>query len=465
MEHTKKSRGSFSGELGFILAAAGSAVGLGNIWRFPTLAARHGGGVFLLTYIVLVVTFGFTLLTTEITIGRKTGVGPVEAYNKIHPKFGFLGPIATIIPAIILPYYSVIGGWVLKYLIAFLTGHGVDAAADGYFGGFITAQWEPLIMMIIFLGFCAVVAYLGVEKGIEKSSKILMPILFLLVVGIGIFSLTIKITADDGTVRTGLQGLKYYVVPRFNELSFTSYCNTFLDAVGQLFYSVSVAMGIMVAYGSYMPKSSNIPTSISSIEIFDTIVAILAGMMIIPAVYAFSDVSQMNAGPGLVFISLPKIFCQMGAIGHVIGVFFFLLVLFAAVTSCISIMEAIISSISDKKGYSRHKSCTITTIWAFVFAVVVCLGYNIWYFDLKLPNGAVGQILDLFDYVSNSVLMPVLAILECVLIGWVVKPEYIIEELKIGSTKVERQKLYVFMVKFAVPVILLFLLANAFITA
>ena len=455
---TNIKRGSFSGSIGFVLAAAGSAVGLGNIWRFPYLAAKNGGGLFLLCYIILVFTFGFALLTSEVAIGRKTRQGPLTAYSKMHPKFGFLGVLACIVPVIILPYYCAIGGWVLKYLSAFITGGGTTAAKDGYFTGFITSQWTPVIFMLVFLALCAAVVYLGVDKGIEKSSKILMPILFLIVLGISIFALTLK----KGNT-TGIDGLKIYLTPDFSKVTPKGLFSTIMDAVGQLFYSISVAMGIMVAYGSYVPKESDISKSILHIELFDTIVAMLAGMMIIPAVYVFSGVEGMKAGPGLIFVSLPKIFLEMGKIGPVIAILFFILVSFAAITSAVSIMEAIVSSICDKFHVSRKRGTTITTIYAVVFGILICLGYNVFYFELKLPNGAVGQLLDIFDYASNNLLMPVVAIITCFMIGWVLKCSCIIDEVKIGAEKVHRQTVYVVMTKFVVPIILTLLLIQAFI--
>lgn len=451
-------RGIFSGSVGFVLAAAGSAVGLGNIWRFPYLAAKNGGGLFLLCYIILVFTFGFALLTSEVAIGRKTRQGPLTAYSKMHPKFGFLGVLACVVPIIIIPYYCAIGGWVLKYLCVFITGHGSAAAQDKYFTGFITSQWSPIIYMLVFLALCAVVVYLGVDKGIEKSSKILMPILFLIVLGISIFALTVK-KGDT----TGIDGLKVYVTPDFSKVTPKGLFSTIMDAVGQLFYSISVAMGIMIAYGSYVPKESDISKSIFQIELFDTLVAMLAGMMIIPAVYVFSGVEGMNAGPGLIFVSLPKIFLEMGKVGPVIAILFFVLVSFAAITSAVSIMEAIVSSICDKFHVSRRRGTTITTVYAAVVGILICLGYNVLYFDFKLPNGTVGQLLDIFDYASNNVLMPIVAICTCILIGWVLKCNSIIDEIKIGAEKVHRQTLYVIMTKFVVPVILTLLLIEAFI--
>ena len=283
----KEKRGSFTGSLGFVLAAAGSAVGLGNIWRFPYLAAKDGGGIFLLCYLILALTFGFTLLITEISIGRKTGQSPLTAYGVIHPKLGWVGILACLIPTLILPYYSAIGGWVLKYLAAYLTGNGMNAVADNYFTGFITARWEPIIWFLVFLGATLFVVYKGVDKGIEKFSKILMPLLLMLILGIAIFSLFLSHTDGSGVTRTGLQGLKVYVIPNFEGMTAKQLLVVLTDAMGQLFYSISVAMGIMITYGSYVKKDTDLNKSVNHIEIFDTLVAFLAGMMIIPAVYTF----------------------------------------------------------------------------------------------------------------------------------------------------------------------------------
>lgn len=283
----KQTRGRFTGSLGFVLSAAGSAVGLGNIWRFPYLAAKDGGGTFLLFYLILVLTFGFTLLTTEIAIGRKTGQSPLTAYRKLQPKMGWLGLIACLIPMLILPYYSVIGGWVLKYLATYLTG-GAQAAVDGnYFTGFITSIWSPILWFLIFLGATLFVVYKGVDAGIERMSKILMPVLLVLILCISCFSLTLSHTDDSGVTRTGLQGLLVYVVPNFDGMTLRKFLVILTDAMGQLFYSISVAMGIMITYGSYVKKETNLVKSVNQIEIFDTVVAFLAGMMIIPAVFIF----------------------------------------------------------------------------------------------------------------------------------------------------------------------------------
>ena len=456
MEHQK--RNSFSGSVGFVLAAAGSAVGLGNIWRFPYLAAKDGGGLFLVIYLVLALTFGFTLLVTEVAIGRKTKQSPLTAYAKLRPKWGFLGVVASLVPVIILPYYCVSGGWVIRYFLAYLTGEGMQAAQDGYFTDFITSQFSPIVMLAIFLAVVSVIIILGVNKGIENFSKVLMPILILLVLGIAVFSLTISHTDADGVTRTGLQGMRIYVVPDLSGITLQGFFTVLLDAMGQLFFSLSVAMGIMVTYGSYVKDDANLVRSINQIEIFDTLVAFLAGVMIIPAVFTFMGREGMEAsGPSLMFVSLPRVFAAMGGIGHVIGCLFFAMVLFAALTSAISVMEAVVSSLMDKFHWSRLKASLVEMAVALAAGIVVCLGYNIWYFELELPNGATAQILDVMDYLSNNLFMPLVAIGTCVLVGWLLKPKAVIDEVEKTGDKFGRRRLYVVMVKFVAPVLLLIL--------
>lgn len=458
----EKKRGSFSGQLGFIMAAAGSAVGLGNIWRFPYLAAKDGGGVFLLVYVILAVTFGFTLLTTEVAIGRKTGQSPLTAYKQIHPKWGGIGILACLVPTIILPYYCSIGGWVFKYLSLYVTGRQAAAVEDSYFTGYITSSPEPVIWMVIYFLVTAFIVFSGVEKGIEKYSRILMPVLVVLVLGIALFSLSLKHTDANGVTRTGLEGLKVYVIPDFTDMTVQKMFAIIMDAMGQLFFSISVAMGIMVAYGSYAKKETNLMSSVNRIEIFDTAVAFLAGLMIIPTVYAFAGTEGMSAGPGLIFVSLPKVFDAMGIVGKVIGPVFFIIVSFAAVTSSVSVMEAIVSSLMDAFSISRKVSSVMVTAYALVMGIVVCLGYNSFYMEVPLPNGTTGQILDIMDFLSNNIMMPLVAFLTSVLIGWVVKPKVIIEEVTQGKYRFGRKGLYIVMIKFVVPLMLLFLLLQSF---
>ena len=457
----KQKRGGFTGSIGFVLAAAGSAVGLGNIWRFPYLAAKDGGGLFLLCYLVLALTFGFTLLTTEIAIGRRTGQSALTAYGALHGKFKGLGVIACLVPTLILPYYCVIGGWVLKYLADFITGAGHAAMADGYFTSFITAQWSPIIWFAVFMAATAFVVYKGVDSGIEKLSKVLMPILLVMIIGIACFSLSLSHTDENGVTRTGLQGFLVYVVPNFEGLTLRKFVVVLMDALGQLFYSISVAMGIMVAYGSYVKKETNLIKSVNQIEIFDTAVAFLAGLMIVPAVYTFAGTEGMSAGPSLMFISLPKVFGAMGAAGAVIGVVFFVMVAFAALTSSVSVLEAIVAGVVDRFHLERKKAVLVITAITVVMGVIVCLGYNVLYFELRLPNDSVGQVLDVMDYISNFFLMPIVALATCILVGWVAKPGTVLDEVKLGGLHFSREKLYVVMVKYITPVLLAFLLLQS----
>ncbi|TGX82326.1 sodium-dependent transporter [Palleniella muris] len=459
----ENNRNTFSGSLGFVLAAAGSAVGLGNIWRFPYLAARDGGGLFLALYIILAVTFGFTLLITEVAIGRRSGQGPLTAYRFFNKRWGFLGIFSFVIPYIIYPYYCVIGGWVLKYLATYVTNDSRLAVSDGFFSGFIIQQWEPLAFMAVFAMMCFYIVYKGVEKGIEKYSRIIMPALLLLVVFICIYSFFISHTdPQTGVTRTGIDGLKVYFIPNLEGMTLKGFLMVALDATSQLFFSLSIAMGIMVTYGSYMKKDVNLGKAIDHIEIFDTAIAILAGMMIIPAVYVFMGTEGMSAGPGLIFVALPKVFDSMGAFGPIMGLMFFTMVTFAALTSAVSILEAIVAGVMDKWGWSRKKSVAIMAATGFVWSVLVCLGYNIFYFEYELPNGATAQILDIFDYVSNNVLMPVLAICTCIMFGWVVKPNLLVGEMRLNGYSFHRKYLYIVMLKFIVPAMLAVLLLGAF---
>ena len=453
----EKKQNSFSGTAGFILAAAGSAIGLGNIWRFPYFAAKNGGGIFLATYLVLLLTFGITLLITEISIGRKTKHSPLRAYGSIHPRWRWIGIFSTLVPFIILPYYCVIGGWVLKYFTVFLCGdlgHAVDA---GYFGAYITGMVQPLVFMAVYIFLTAFVIYRGVNEGIEKMSCKLMPILLLLVIAIAIFCLFIRY--DDGTVtRTGLDGLWIYLVPDMSGMTVGKFFSVVLDAMGQLFFSISVAMGIMIAYGSYFDDRGNIFRSAAQIEFFDTFVAFLAGVMIILPVYVFLGKEAMSASaPSLLFVSMPKVFNAMGTIGHVVGAAFFLMVFFAALTSSISIMEAVISSLMEAFSWSREKATVIEGLVAFAIGVLVCLGYNVLYFEMPLPNGATGQILDLFDFFSNNIFMPVVAIATCLLIGWGVNPSVVIEEMTKNGEPFRFKGVYSVMIRYIVPFLLLVL--------
>lgn len=449
-----KRKGSFSGSLGFVLAAAGSAVGVGNIWRFPYLAAKDGGGLFLIIYLVLVLTFGFTLLTTDVAIGRRTKLNALNAFAAMDSRWKFLGYLTFLVPALIITYYSVIGGCVTKYIVTYLTGGGTAAAGDSYFTDFITSQISPIVFMLLFMAATAFIVYRGVEKGIEKFSRIIMPGLLVMIIGIALFSLTLSYTDASGVTRTGLQGFLVYITPSLEGITFGRFLSITLDAMSQLFFSLSVSMGIMITYGSYVKKDVNLSRSLSQIELFDTGVAFLAGLMIIPAVFVFSGMDGMSSGPSLMFVSLPKVFASMGVAGPVIGLVFFVMVAFAALTSCISIMETLVANCMEIFHQSRKAMSLTVGVLATAAAVVVCLGYNVFYFELTLPSGATAQILDLMDYISNSFLMPFISFLTCIFVGWVIKPQWIIEEMEASGHTFGRKKLYAFMIRYVTPVIM-----------
>lgn len=454
MKKVKKS--SFSGQLGFVMAAAGSAVGVGNIWRFPYLAAKDGGGLFLCIYLGLILTFGFTLLVTDTAIGRKTGKNALQAFAELGEKFKFIGLITYLVPVLIITYYTVIGGWILRYIFGFITMQGGLLASDGFFTSFITHPYSPIIFTMIFLAMTSIIVLMGVEKGIEKFSKYMMPALFVMIGIISFYSLTLSYT-DGGVTRTGIEGFLAYVVPDFTGLTFSRFFEILLDAMSQLFFSLSVAMGIMITYGSYVKKEVNLSKSLSQIEFFDTLVAFLAGMMILPAVYVFFGTEGMSAGPGLIFISLPKIFEAMGSFGSIIGIIFFVMVFFAALTSCISVMEAIVANSMDIFKTNRKKACAGTILYAIAGTVLVCLGYNALYFEVTLPNGTVGQILDIFDYISNSLMMPIVSLLTCIIIGWIKKPQWIIEEMEASGHPFRRKKMYAFIIRYLAPILMFIL--------
>ena len=453
----EKKENSFSGQLGFVMAAAGSAVGVGNLWRFPYLAAKDGGGLFLLIYLILVVTFGFTLLTSDIALGRKTKQSAIGAYTQLHPKWKFLGILTFLVPVLIMTYYAVIGGWITKYAVVYLTGQAQAAAEDNYFTSFITSPVSPVIFALIFMGVTALIVYNGVESGIERVSKYMMPILLVLVIIIAIYSLTLSHTDADGNVTTGMQGFLYYITPHFEGLTIKRFLQILLDAMSQLFFSLSVSMGIMITYGSYVKPEVDLNKAVNQIEIFDTGVALLAGAMIIPAVFVFSGTDGMGAGPSLMFISLPKVFAAMGKAGVFVGILFFVTAIFATLTSCISVLESIVANCMEIFHSGRKKTVLILSAIYLVMSAVIALGYSIFYFEVQLPNGSTGQLLDIMDYISNSVMMPFIALLSTILIGWIKTPDYIIDEMELNGEKFRRKKMYIIMMRYVAPVMMLIL--------
>ncbi len=450
-------KNKFSGQLGFVLAAAGSAVGVGNLWRFPYLAAKDGGGLFLIVYLALVLTFGFTLLTSDIAIGRRTHKSAIGAYEAMQPKWKFLGILTFLVPVLIMTYYAVIGGWITKYAVTYLTGGAQEAAGDGYFTSFITSPVAPVVFALLFMGATALIVYNGVEDGIERVSKYMMPVLLVLVVVIAGYALTLRHTNETGALRTGMEGLRYYLTPHVEGLTVGRFLQTLLDAMSQLFFSLSVSMGIMITYGSYVKPEVNLNKAVNQIEFFDTAVALIAGAMIIPAVFVFSGPEGMSAGPSLMFVSLPKVFAAMGKAGVVVGVLFFVTAIFATLTSCISVLESIVANCMEIFHTGRKKTVLVLSVIYLGASAVIALGYSIFYFEVQLPNGSTGQLLDIMDYISNSVMMPLIALLSTILIGWVKKPGYVIEEMERSGDKFRRKHIYTVMIRYVAPVMMLIL--------
>lgn len=440
METNKKS--SFSGRLGYVMAVAGSAVGLGNIWRFPYLAAKYGGGTFLLTYIILALTVGFALLVSETALGRKTGNNPIKAYKMLGAKKLKIGGwLNSIIPVLIVPYYCVVGGWVCKYLFEYLRGSSHLLTQDTYFSSFISSSLSPAFWLIVFAVLTFIVVIKGVEKGIEKVSKVLMPILVAMAIFISVYGLM-----TPGAI----EGLKYYIIPDFSNFSIM----TVIAAVGQMFYSLSIGMGILFTYGSYMKKEVDMEKAISQVEIMDTLIAFLAGLMIIPAVFAFSGKESLNAGASLMFITMPKVFDSL-RLGGFIGLVFFLLVLFAALTSAISLMECSVATLMEQLHISRKKASFVMIGEMLLLGIPISLGYGVlgWIQPLSMT------LLDFFDFVTNSCMMPVAALSTVLLIIFVTKISTVSDEVKISSA-FKREKIYNFVMKYiCVPTLIVILLS------
>lgn len=447
MGKKEEKRSSFSGKIGFVLAAAGASVGLGNIWRFPYLAAKYGGGIFLLVYIILALTFGYTMIMAETALGRLTKKSPVGAFSAFgHTwSFRFGGWINAIVPMLIVPYYSTIGGWVIKYMFEYIRGNGTELAADGYFTGFISGGFSAEIWCLVFALVTLVVIYAGVENGIERVSKFMMPVLVVLAVVIAIYSMT-----REGA----FEGVKYFLVPEFENFSWM----TVVSAMGQMFYSLSIAMGILITFGSYMKREVSIESATKNVEIFDTAIAIMAGLMIIPAVFAFSggNPEMLQAGPSLMFITIPKVLDSMG-FGTVMGILFFVLVFFAALTSAIALTESAVATFEDELKWSRSKATAIVGLIIIILGTLSSLGYG----PLAFIEIIGMPFLDFFDFITNSVMMPIAALMTCLLIVRVIGIERIAEEVEKEGASFKRKKVFNFMIKYLCPIFVVIILISS----
>ena len=452
-------RAAWSGGTAFVIAAAASAIGLGNLWRFPYLAAKYGGGAFIAAYLVLSLTLGFTLLVTEVAIGRYSRQSPLTAFRALgKPRWNFLGVLSTVVPLFILPYYNVIGGWTLKYLAlsaSALFGVGGAAATSGadhaaVFEAFVSAPWEPFAAMCVFTATTLVVAVLGVKRGIEKANLFMMPLLLVMAAGLAVYVATLP---GAGA------GIRYYLVPRF--VSWGDACKTVLGAMGQMFYSLSLAMGIMITYGSYMRRRDSVAGAAVRIVAADTFVAVLSGFIVIPVVAALACAGSggaapaVEAGPGLMFVTLPRIFASLGPAGTWMAFLFFLLVVFAALTSAISMTETCVASVCDFTGARRGLSVAFVGAWAVATGSLSAFGYGRWsgFRPFGLPA------LEFFDGAMN-LLTPAVAALICLFAGWSLGPKRILAECRRDGSKARFRHFYAIMVRFVAPALVVAILAT-----
>ena len=452
-------RKGFGSNFGFLMAAIGSAVGLGNIWGFPNKMGANGGFTFLIIYLILAACCGFIVMMGELALGRKTGRGAIGAYKVLSKRFKWLGWLGVLSAFLILGFYCALGGYCLKYVTLnvgnlFHAGFGTGTLdGAGVFGALMANQGEAVIYGLIFVAITMVIVMGGVGGGIEKVCSVGMPALFVMLVICIIRSCTLEGASE---------GLKYMFVPGWalangvikEAPDFFSVVST---AGGQMFFSLSLGMAAMITYGSYVKPEVNLNKAINQIEIFDTGVAFLAGAMIIPAVYVFSGTEGMGAGPSLMFISLPKVFSAMGKAGTFVGILFFVTAIFATLSSCISVLESITANCMEIFHTSRKKTVLVLSVIYLAASAVIALGYSIFYVEVKLPNGSVGQLLDIMDYISNSVMMPFIALLSTILIGWVMTPNYVIDEMERNGSRFRRKKLYRIMIRYVAPVMMFIL--------
>lgn len=448
-----KSGEGFSSSFGAIMAAAGSAVGLGNIWRFPYICGKYGGGAFLLVYICFVFFIGMILMMSEFVIGRRSGEDPMKAYSKLRPDrpgWRFVGLAGLLTCFLILAIYLVISGWTLNYFWESLTGT-LAGIADSDFGlhfnAFASSAFRPVLFIALFLALTTLVIIGGVEKGIERVSKLLMPILVVLLLVLCVRSLTL-----DGASA----GIAYLFQPDFSKLTGEG----ILAALGQALFSLSVGMGVMIVYGSYLPVDDNILKTSVWITVCDFAIAVLSGIAIFPAVFACGQ--DPTGGPGLVYQVLPVVFNSLGGIGRIFSIVFFLLLSLAALTSAISLLEALTQWLSNEKN-GRTKSAVLMSLLVVVLAVAASFSFGDGIWSSFKVGGM--QLFDLLDKLTGTILPPVCALLTVLFFGWFMKKEDIIDELSNhGTVKVGYFKVfYYFLVRFVAPAALLIVLISGLI--
>lgn len=439
----EKKKVGFASGIGFILAAAGSAVGLGNLWAFPYKTSANGGAAFVLLYILFVLLIGFATMICEIFIGKRAQANPISAYKKVNQNIGFFGMLAIVIPSMIMCYYSVLGGYTVKFSLNSFVGNA------GNFVSFAGNVGDVILYTAIFLALSLVIVMAGVKGGIEKASKVLMPTLFVILVGLVVFALCL----GEGVS----EGLAFYLKPDFSAITWSSV----LAAMGQAFFSLSLGMGAMIVYGSYVGKEINLVKSTGMICLFDTLVALLGGMAIFPSVFHYMETTGVSAeelgmgGVGLMFQTLPLVFEDMGIVGRILSLLFFAMVAIAAITSVISLLEVASQFVIQKFRVPRKKAALVVTAFCFAVAVPVSISIG------KHLGGDTSMLifgqnwLDFMDIIANTVLMPVSAFFACVAVGWLVGSKKATEEIEDGGTKLGKfRPVLSVMIRYVCPILI-----------
>jgi len=430
-------REQWKSRFGFIMAAAGSAVGLGNLWKFPYLAGKNGGGAFVLAYILIVIFIGFSLTMGEMLIGRATQLNAMGAYRKLNKKLTWVGALGVLTAFIILSFYCIVGGWVINYMIKTLTGAlsiSDTEALGNMFGELVSNPVEPIIYGAIFMLITLVIVLGGIGEGIEKASKFMMPALFVMIIVLAIRSLTLPGASE---------GLKFFLYPDFSEFT----VDGLLAALGQVFFSLSLGMGIMITYGSYLSKDSNLPQASIYITFLDTLVALLAGLAILPAVFAFGF--EPAQGPGLMFVTLPAVFSQMPA-GVFFGFIFFALVLLAALTSSISLLEVCVTYVVDEWKWDRKKATWILALIIFLVGIPASLSNGPWA-HIAIFKGM--GFFDTYDYITSYIFLPIGGLMSCILIGWLWGTKNALDEItNQGRIQFAFGNVWSFLIKYVAPI-------------
>lgn len=435
MEKTEVKRESWGSRIGFIMAAAGSAVGLGNIWRFPYLTGENGGGAFIIIYLGFVFFIGLSVMLAEFAVGRKAGLAAVGAYKSHSPRWTFAGVLGVISAFFIMGFYPVVGGWASAYVVKSVTGLLNDAGAIGdAFGAFISSPVEPLVWMLIYMALNVIIVAKGIAGGIEKASKVLMPTLYVLFIFIAIRSVTLP---GAGA------GLEFLFKPDFSKVT----GSTFLAALGQAFFSLSLGMGCMITYGSYLKKNENLPGNAMIVTAMDTSVAILAGVAMFPAIFSFG--MEPAAGPGLVFVVIPSIFSAMGGIGTFLSVIFFVALVVAALTSSVSLLEVVVAYLMDQRGMERKPAVYGTSVVMTVLCVLSSLSMGTLSGVSILGVG----FFDFFDILTDKIFLAIGGLLIAVFAGWFLDKEELRQEITNGGTlKFGLFELWYNLVKYVIPV-------------